>query len=320
MSKVTVIIPNYNHAQYLKRRIDSVLNQTYSDFEVILMDDCSTDNSITIIESYRNHPNISHIIYNKINSGSPFHQWEKGFSLAKGDIIWIAESDDYANESFLAKLLPHFDQKDNVGIVYCDSNQVDVNNIVHSDFYKSLRNQHFNTDKWNFDYLETGYKELEDNLYFECTINNMSATLFRKKLINQINFDELLQFRYSGDWFFLVGITIQCNIYYVAEALSFFKQGTNNFKSDVKSALTYFKETSLVRYFYWQKLSSVLPHKVKKQLFKSMASQMQISINEFIKGKIKFSVLKGIFGQFYSLSPELLRKQFWYSCMRYFQK
>lgn len=93
---VSVIIPNYCHARFLNQRIDSVLNQTYSDYEVIILDDCSTDNSREIIESYRNHPKISHIVYNEKNSGSTFIQWEKGFELARGEYIWIAESDDVA--------------------------------------------------------------------------------------------------------------------------------------------------------------------------------------------------------------------------------
>ena len=98
---VSVIIPNYCHARFLNQRIDSVLNQTYSDYEVIILDDCSTDNSREIIESYRNHPKISHIVYNEKNSGSTFIQWEKGFELARGEYIWIAESDYVARSTFL---------------------------------------------------------------------------------------------------------------------------------------------------------------------------------------------------------------------------
>ena len=68
---VSVIVPNYNHAPYLKQRIDSILNQTYQDFELILLDDCSSDMSRDIIESYRTNPHVSQIDYNDINSGTP---------------------------------------------------------------------------------------------------------------------------------------------------------------------------------------------------------------------------------------------------------
>ena len=55
MIQISVIIPNYNHAVFLKERIESVLNQTYTNFELIILDDCSTDNSRDIIEFYRQH-------------------------------------------------------------------------------------------------------------------------------------------------------------------------------------------------------------------------------------------------------------------------
>ena len=77
MPNVSVIIPNYNHALYLQVRLDSVFNQTYQDFEVIILDDCSTDNSREIIEKYANNPKTSHIIFNDVNSGSTIKQWEK---------------------------------------------------------------------------------------------------------------------------------------------------------------------------------------------------------------------------------------------------
>lgn len=91
---VSVIVPNYNHAQYLDIRLKSILAQTYTDFEIIILDDNSIDNSKEIIKRYEKDVHISHIICNKTNSGSPFIQWNRGFQYAKGDLIWIAESDD----------------------------------------------------------------------------------------------------------------------------------------------------------------------------------------------------------------------------------
>ena len=66
---ISIIVPNYNHAPYLKQRIDSILNQTYQDFELILLDDCSSDKSRDIIESYRTNPHVTQIVYNDNNSG-----------------------------------------------------------------------------------------------------------------------------------------------------------------------------------------------------------------------------------------------------------
>ncbi|MBC7566521.1 MAG: glycosyltransferase family 2 protein, partial [Pedobacter sp.] len=95
MPKVSVIIPNYNHSDYLHQRIESVLNQSYQDFELILLDDKSTDDSTVIITSYRDHPKVTQIIINEENSGNTFKQWEKGIAASVGELIWIAESDDW---------------------------------------------------------------------------------------------------------------------------------------------------------------------------------------------------------------------------------
>ena len=86
--QVSVIVPNYNHAPYLRQRIDSILAQTYQDFELILLDDSSTDKSEEVLLSYKDHPKVISLIINKQNSGSTFKQWDKGIELAKGEYIW----------------------------------------------------------------------------------------------------------------------------------------------------------------------------------------------------------------------------------------
>src|SRR5690606_14670397 len=94
---VSIILPNYNHASYLPDRLNSIFNQSYQNFEVIILDDCSRDVSLEILNIYKGHPKVSHFIANEVNSGSPFKQWQKGLKLAKGDFVWIAESDDYCD-------------------------------------------------------------------------------------------------------------------------------------------------------------------------------------------------------------------------------
>ena len=100
MPTVSVVVPNYNHGRFLPQRIDSILGQTFQDFELILLDDCSTDNSRMILSSYAGDPRVR-IEFNSANSGSPFKQWNKGVRLARGEYVWIAESDDYAEPRFL---------------------------------------------------------------------------------------------------------------------------------------------------------------------------------------------------------------------------
>lgn len=102
--EVSVIIPNYNYARFLQQRIESVLAQTYTDYEIILLDDASTDDSVSILNHYKTNSRVAHLEINSVNTGSPFAQWQKGISLSRGKYIWIAESDDAADASFWRKL------------------------------------------------------------------------------------------------------------------------------------------------------------------------------------------------------------------------
>ena len=66
---VSIIVPNYSHALFLPQRLDTVFNQSSQDFEVILLDDCSTDNSVDLLNIYASNSKVSHFIINKENSG-----------------------------------------------------------------------------------------------------------------------------------------------------------------------------------------------------------------------------------------------------------
>jgi glycosyltransferase involved in cell wall biosynthesis len=240
--KVSVIIPNYNHAAYLKQRIESVLNQTYRDFELILLDDASTDYSRDIIESYRSHPAISHVVYNNVNLGSPFSQWEKGLKLAKGEWVWIAESDDYADSSFLEKMLVAVSKMPNVGLAYSDSHIVQYG-YAESETFGSLKNVRFNTTRWSHDHTNNGVDEIENYLLAGGTINNTSAVLFKRNILLQAEpFDR--QFRFIGDKYIFIKVLAISDILYVAHGLNYYRNPFNTKHAD--KLIYYFYEHFLV--------------------------------------------------------------------------
>jgi glycosyltransferase involved in cell wall biosynthesis len=128
MPVVSVIVPNYNHARFLSQRLDSILAQTFKDYELIVLDDASTDNSREVIERYAaKHP--MRLVFNERNSGSPFAQWQKGAALATGKYLWIAESDDFADPNLLQTLISMLDQNPNVGLAYCQSRRVNAEGV-----------------------------------------------------------------------------------------------------------------------------------------------------------------------------------------------
>ena len=224
MSKVSVIIPNYNHAPFLAQRIDSVLNQTYTDFELIILDDASKDDSAEIISRYENDDRISHIVYSNENSGSPFVQWKKGIDLSAGEFIWIAESDDWAEPFFLEKMLSIIEQDEHIGLVYSDSNVYKENNDITK--FSILNNKFDCSSKWSSSYVVTGELEMNKMAFF-CTINNVSAVVFRKESL--MNIDIPLNFRFMGDWFVYVQIlTNGWHLAYSNESLNNYRYHDNN--------------------------------------------------------------------------------------------
>ncbi len=121
MPLVSVIVPNYNHSAYLADRLESIYNQTYPNFEVILLDDRSTDNSREILMEYANrYPEKTIVDFNEVNGGKVFKQWNKGIDHARGELIWIAESDDWCELDFLEKMVPQF-QYQSVMLAFCNS-------------------------------------------------------------------------------------------------------------------------------------------------------------------------------------------------------
>lgn len=215
---VSVIIPNYNHEKYLQHRIDSVLNQTYQDFEVIILDDKSKDNSIEIIERYKKHPKVSHIIYNEVNSGTTFKQWKKGIELAKGDYIWIAESDDYADITFLEKVVSLI-EKNNSVMCFSQSYVIDEYDNI-----KRKRTEILQSDCCALDYF------LSNNLLYGNVIYNASMVVFRKNAIDKFIWDELSYLTYCGDWLFWASLAINGSgtVSEVKEHLNYFRNHSSN--------------------------------------------------------------------------------------------
>jgi len=233
---VSVIIPNYNHARFLEKRIQSVLDQTFQDLEVIILDDASTDNSREIIEGYRSHPKVVHIEYNESNGGTPFKQWNKGVRLARGAYIWIAESDDYADERFLEVMVSHLDFDPQLGLVNCQSWIVDDQDRV-----TGLYPRYSGNDRWTYSYRNNGQNECENFLISSCTIPNASAVLCRRDAyLNTGQANE--SFQECGDWWMWVKILMVSDICFIAQPLNYFRSHATNQTKKFKGTTQWFVE------------------------------------------------------------------------------
>lgn len=214
----SVIIPNYNHARFLPKRIESVLNQTYQDFELILLDDCSTDESRSVLMQYASDPRVR-AEFNKANSGSSFKQWNKGVQLARGKYVWIAESDDFADEKLLERLVAVLEADEKISYAYCRSWMVDardeVEGIVPSVDGAGLA-------RWSNDYCADGTEECRNYFGFSNVVPNASATVIRKAVYDAVGgADERL--RLCGDWKLWAAMAMQGKVAYVSEPMNFYR-------------------------------------------------------------------------------------------------
>ncbi|AWM13033.1 glycosyltransferase family 2 protein [Flavobacterium sediminis] len=221
--KVSILVPNYNHASFLEKRLDSIFNQTFQDFEVILLDDCSTDNSVEVLNKYSRNEKVAHFTVNEVNTGSPFKQWQKGFELAKGEWIWIAESDDYADYTFLEKLL-NFSKENNEtpDLIYSQSNDVDEEgNFVEN---RIGYTENFTPNVWRNSFIIEGYEFVEKYLKVKCVIPNASAVLFKKTLLKEAVMNSgFLKMRICGDWYFWIRLLQQAKVGFYNEPLNSFR-------------------------------------------------------------------------------------------------
>lgn len=217
---VSIIVPNYNYEQYLPLRIISILNQTFKDFELILLDDYSTDNSMKIIEQYKHLPFVK-IIANTENSGNVFKQWKKGIEIARGNLIWIAEADDYANPIFLESLVRKMMDED-IALAFSNSITVDENNEVIGDYTSYY--QRLNVNHWDKPYTVNANDEINFGLGVKNTVPNVSAVVFRKKYLTEEMLQMASTFKLSGDWYIYVNLLKGHKITYEPEKLNYHRK------------------------------------------------------------------------------------------------
>ncbi len=173
--KVSIVVPVYNTGKYLKKCIDSLLNQNFDNYEIIIINDNSPDDSEGIILSY-NNPKIIYI-KNSENKGIGYNR-NLGIEKSKGKYICFIDSDDYVSNNFLSELYLAC-ESEKLDMAICDYNYVDNNKI------KQVKLIDFNT---------TNLDESPD-LITKIPLGPCNK-MYRKDLIisNNIRFEEKLKY------------------------------------------------------------------------------------------------------------------------------
>jgi GT2 family glycosyltransferase len=244
MPKVSIVVPNYNHAQFLPQRMNSILGQTFQDFELILLDDCSTDESRSILDKYRGDPRVR-VVFNERNSGNTFKQWNKGIKLARGEYVWIAESDDYAEDRLLERLVGVLENEPEVTFAYCRSWRVtkDGRRNGFADWYLADVDPY----RWTADFRADGREECRKHFVHINSVPNASAVVFRKSVYERIGgADERLLF--CGDWKLWVSMAFEGRIAYLGEPLNYYREHDTTVRCKVQTGRGAGEHIKMVRW------------------------------------------------------------------------
>ena len=140
---VSIVLPVYNGEKYLAQSIESVLNQTYKNFELIIVNDCSTDSSEEIILKYKKQDSRIVYIKNQVNSKLP-KSLNNGFKIARGEYYtWTSDDNMYHNDA-IEEMVNFLDENTDVALVFCDFNKIDENGV--------FKDKYISADKCNLIY------------------------------------------------------------------------------------------------------------------------------------------------------------------------
>lgn len=221
---VSIIIPSFNHADFLQERLDSIEKQTYKNWVAIIIDDCSTDKSLNILKEFaeRNKSKIAHFIVNESNSGSGYFSWQKGINLANTEFIWIAETDDFSEPEFLQKQVELLQNSPKAAFVFCNSYYI-------NDKGKTL----YSSEKRTSDLLSNkeSHKEIESHLFLEkmpleTYITNGSSVVFRKP--NQLIPLAIFNNKQCSDIFLWTFLVQNKTFVFNSSKLNYFRQHQNS--------------------------------------------------------------------------------------------
>jgi len=195
---VSVVIPSYNHCRFIERAVDSVLNSSFSDLELVVVDDGSTDDTVEILRPYRAEPRVR--IRRQENRGA-HAALNVGLSLARGDLIFVLNSDDSYHRDRIRRLVEEL--RDHPEVVLAAS-WIEV--VDGDDATLGIKEGFTNMPPWPAPTTGPLLSELGDLDLALLETNFVSTTsnvAFRRSLFDDAGLD-FLPLRYTHDWDFIL--------------------------------------------------------------------------------------------------------------------
>jgi glycosyltransferase involved in cell wall biosynthesis len=293
---VSVVLTSYNSELYIRDQIDSILNQSYVKFELLIVDDFSQDNTRNIICEYAEKDPRVNFLFNEKNCGCTA-SFSKGIENSKGEFILLSDHDDVWQENKIECLLTEIND---AVLVYSDCNIIDSSGIVTSNSYKE-QNKLIGMDSSN------------KNIIPICAFNSFilgCSIMFQRQLVDYIL--PITDDSYNHDKWIVFIASCVGKIKFIDEKLFSYRVHGNNLSknSNVKEANKFFIDSNLTKPIFFR-IENI--EKLKKRLV-SNSKSVDVFFKKYNSGK-KNQVLFYFFGSMFKRYSGLERfKRFfnWY--------
>jgi GT2 family glycosyltransferase len=231
--QVSLVVASYNHAGFLSRRMDSLVGQTYSDVDILVIDDESPDNSVEVLRGYESHARVRLLL--REENGGWVAVSNQGIDMTSGEYVLLANCDDDCDPRMVERMVDALQRHPSAGIAFCRSLMVDEQDRILGDDF-TIRETRFR-ERCAQDTLLTG-REASRFLLHSCVIPNLSAALFRRECFDQVG-KLSAAYRVCCDWDLFFRVAARYDIAYVAEPLNRFRQHRKTIRSTTKEKVVY---------------------------------------------------------------------------------
>ncbi len=221
--KISVVIPNFNQGYFLESRIKHFLKQTYKPYEIIIIDDCSTDNSNEIIKKIKLRYKKIKVLTNKKNLGVE-KSFNKGIKHAKGDYLYPCSVDDLNNNKFFFSTVELLEKYKNVNICM----------TIPGFYYHNLKKKI--SKSWEVPFKKKKFYNSDEILKYQ-TKKNFTiwghSCLYKSKFLKNNLFNK--NFKWHHDWFLLNKEALSNGIAFVPKTFCYFRVGLNSYSSKINN-------------------------------------------------------------------------------------
>lgn len=278
MVSVSVLLPSYNHEKYIGETIESVLNQTFSDFEFIIIDDCSSDNSIEIVKRYvEKDDRIKFYIHDK-NMGIAKTENEL-IDLAKGKFIAFLNSDDFWDKTKLEKQMNILKNDENL-IVWTEGKIVDENSIaIGKNFTQSIGSK---------------TRTKSGNIFKSLLKGNFilfASLMFKKENLKDLRFIEDLKI--INDYPFEIALAKKYKYYFISEPLTKYRlHGQNTIIPNEENKLNHSRDIIISKRYLLETYKNEIPKLLKWKFYSDI---INIYFDYGLKSKTRTFIFKALF-------------------------